>query len=209
MHTSLFKDYYKGNKGTFYRHYEITVNNKSRPFDVYFGDPDIIFGKSIDSPYPLAFIKFPKWASEPDTRIYLHEKMKSIYPTAFEYILAHEIGHFCLFDIFGINHPKGFASLNEFRTEVWADYFAYLYFSKYRNIRIIGELENVLSEIDNLQCYLYNIPSSDFCKYSYINKMKYLEEFYAGLKIDNNDHENTHLMLNVFDEVLLQVNELV
>jgi len=209
MHATSFKDCYRNNKGTLYRHYEITVNNSIKPFDVYLGDPDIIFRKSIDNPYPLAFIKFPKWANEPDTRIYLHEKIELKYSRAFEYILAHEIGHFCLFDIFGINHPKGNIFLNVFETEVWADYFAYLYFNKYKNIHTIEELESIFLEIDNLQYYLYDILTNDICQYSYTNKLKHLKEFSAKIEIaiSNND-KNTGLMLKIFDEILVQVNEL-
>ena len=205
-----FNNYHKNNEGMLYRHYDIAINNTSRPFDVYWGNPDIIFGKSLEVPYPLAFIQFPKWASEPDTRIYLHEKIELKYSTAFEYILAHEIGHFCLFNIFGINHQKGNVFINVLETEVWADYFAYLYFNKYRKIHTIEQLECVLSEIDNLQKILYNIPTADFYKYSYRNKIKYLKEFSTKIHIAiNKNDKNTHLMLNAFDEILMQINELI
>ena len=208
MYNKSFEEYYKNSKGTFYKQYEIIVNNTKKFFDIYWGDPNIIFGKSIDVPYPLAFIKFPQWASEPDTRIYLHDKIEIKYNTAFEYILSHEIGHFCLFDIFGINHPKGNIFLNVNDTEVWADYFAYLYFKKYRNINNIEQLNNILLEVDNLQNLLYNIPSADLNKYSHTNKMKYLNEFSNKIETDINN-KNIHLMLNTFDEILIQLNELV
>jgi len=209
MHGKSFNEYYMNNKGIFYKHYDININNTKKSFDIYWGDPDIIFGKSLNVPYPLAFIKFPKWAHEPDTRIYLHEKIELKYSIAFEYILSHEIGHFCLFDIFGINHPMGDIYLNEIETEIWADYFSYLYFRKYRGIIDIEQLEKIFIEIDNLQNLIYNIPSIDFNKYSFINKMEYLRDFPKNIEsaIKNND-QNTHLMLNIFDKLLIQINEL-
>jgi len=210
MYSTLFKEYYLNNKGKLFKHFEIIINKSEKPFDIYWGDPDIIFEKSLDVPYPLAFIKFPQWAHEPNTRIYLHEKIDLKYSTALEYILAHEIGHFCLFDIFGINHPKGNDFLNVMETEIWADYFAYLYFIKFGNINNLEQLENILLEVDNLQNILYRIPSYDFIKYSYINKMKYLVEFKNKIEIAlNNNVENTHLMIKTFDEILMQINKLV
>ena len=210
MYSKSFKEYYRNNNGICYKQYEIIVNNSKKSFDIYWGDPNIIFKKSFDIPYPLAFIKFPQWASEPDTRIYLHENIENKNNTAFEYILSHEIGHFCLFDIFGINHPKGNIFLNVDDTEVWADYFAYLYFKKYRNINNIEQLYDIFLEVDNLQKFLYDIPSTDFDKNSYTNKMDYLKKFSNKIETAiNNRDENTHLMLNTFDEILIQIKELV
>jgi len=210
MFGKIFNDYYLNNKGILFKQYNIEINKTFKLFDVYWGDPNIIFSKSSDVPYPLAFIKFPKWAHEPETRIYLHEKIEIKYNKAFEYILAHEIGHFCLFDIFGINHPRGNIFLNVNDTEVWADYFAYLYFKKYRNYVNIEEVKNIFFEIDDLQNILYNIPSNIFHKHSFLNKIEVIIDFYN--KIENakkNNEQNILLMLNTFDEILIQIKELI
>jgi predicted SprT family Zn-dependent metalloprotease len=206
----LFNDYYKNNNGKLFKIFKININNNPLIFDIYWGDPDIIFDKLTLVPYPLAFIKFPKWKNDPNTRIYLHEKVDINYATAFEFILAHEIGHFCLFDIFGINHPKGNVFLDEYTTEVWADFFAYKYFMKYRNINNFEQFEKILIEVDNLQNFIYNI-TPDVCKeYSFTNKIKDLQLLKEKIQTGyNNGDQNILLMLGTFEKVLIQIKELI
>jgi len=206
----LFNDYYINNNGTLYKEFEININNSRKIFDIYWGDPNIIFDKNECLPYPLAFIKFPKYVHEPNTRIYLHEKIDKKYTTAFEFILAHEIGHFCLFDIFGINHPRGNIFLDERNTEIWADFFAYKYFIKYRNINNLENFEKILIEVDNLQNIIYGITPDVCNEYSFTNKIKDLKLLIDKIKIDcNNGEQNILLMLDTFDEILIQIKELI
>ena len=202
-----FYEYYKNNGGILFKKYEIYINNTTSIFDVYWGDPNIIFNQFSNEPYPLAFIKFPKWKHEPNTRIYLHKNIEINNEVAFEFILAHEIGHFCLFDIFGINHPKGNIFLDVHDTEIWADYFAFLYFIKYRNINNLEQLKISLLEVDNLRNNIYNIIPND--EYSFANKTKYLELFLEKIKLFSNDDKNISLMLVTFEDILNQIGKLI
>ena len=207
----LFNDYYKNNNGILYKTFEINIKNTQKTIDIYWGDPNIIFDNhTYLSCSPLAFIKFPRYKNDPDTRIYLHEKVDKKYTIAFEFILAHEIGHFCLFDIFGINHPSGHISLNKYYTEVWADFFAYKYFKKYRNINNLEQFEKVLMEVDNLQNIIYSTTPDVHNEHSFAYKIKDLHVLQESIQIDcNNNAQNTLLMLNTFDEILIQINELI
>jgi hypothetical protein len=204
-----FKEYYKNNRGIFYKKFEERINNENIIFDIYWGDPNIIFDKQILGLYPMAFIKFPRWKNDPNTRIYLHEKLEKKNAKAFEYVLAHEIGHFWLFNILGINHPKTTFRLGERETEEWADYFAYRFFVKYRNMNKLEQLEEVLKEVENFQRSIYNMDPDIYYKFSFVDKIKDLNILENKIQIAYNNGDQIIIqMLDTLELILNLVKEL-
>jgi hypothetical protein len=78
----LFRDYYFNNKGTLYKSFDININNFHHSYDIYWGNPDIIFNNDGYTIYhPLAVTQIPQRKNYPNQRIFLHEKFdKKIHP---------------------------------------------------------------------------------------------------------------------------------
>jgi Zn-dependent protease with chaperone function len=123
LYNELFKDYYLSNRGKKYKSFSIAINRYHYKYDIYWGDPNIIFDKAtINVLLPLAVTVIPHRFNYPNPRIFLHEKLE-VKNDAFEVVVAHEIGHLWLHDIIGINNPSTTNCMNESDSEKWADYF--------------------------------------------------------------------------------------
>lgn len=184
----LFKEYYFNNEGTLFKSFEISINTFNYSYSIYWGDPDIIFdGKTLRETYPLAVTIIPQRNNYPNPRIYLHEKLETKYNNAFEVVVAHEIGHLWLHDIVGINNPSTSNYMSEKESEIWADYFAFSYFVKYRNINCLEDFSKVLEEASRLQVEIYNLDPGQHMESTFINRMndlKLLEEN-ISIRIEN------------------------
>jgi hypothetical protein len=189
-HKDLFKDYYLNNKGKLFKSFEISINKFHYSYDIYWGDPDIIFNKevSIES-FPLAVAIMPHRYNYPNSRIFLHDKLEKKYNNVFETVIAHEIGHLWLHDIIGFNNPSTDTFMNESESEIWADYFAYSFCKKYRNINCIESFGKILWEIGNFQMELYNLDFNRYMDIVYTKKLEILEvaegDINYGLKNGN------------------------
>lgn len=146
------------NKGIFFKSFEININNFHSSYDIYWGDPIEIFDKkTLKETFPLAVTVIPHRNNYQNPRIFLHDKLEKKYNNAFEMIIAHEIGHLWLHDVVGFNHPMTRNFMNEYDSEIWADYFAYSFFAKYRNINSLEKFNKIIKKASNLQIQIYNL----------------------------------------------------
>ena len=207
----IFKDYYFNNKGLFYKTFETNINKCHYTYDIYWGDPKIIFGSGngTGNNYSLAVSIIPQRKDYPNSRIYLHEKLELKNKNVFEVVVAHEIGHLFLHDVIGINHQMTIDYMEESETEIWADYFAYKYFKKYRKINTIEQFFNIMEEASYFQMELYNLNSIEYKEYTYykkIEKIKLLND-----KIDseiNNPDSKLNQIVSAIDITLDDIGDL-
>ena len=184
LHKKLFKDYYFSNKGTLYKAFEININTFHYSYDIYWGDPNIIFDeKALRENFPLAITIIPHRYSYPNPRIFLHEKLEIKRKNAFEAVVAHEIGHLWLHDVVGFNNPSTNNFMRERDSEIWADYFAFYFFVKYRNINCLNDYGKLLEEVGHLQMNIYNLNPEEHTESTFTNKVSNL-----SLLNDRMDH---------------------
>jgi hypothetical protein len=200
----LFSDYYFNNKGTLYKSFEISINNFHGSYDIYWGDPNVIFDKrSLKEKFPLAVTTIPHRYNYPNPRIFLHEKLENMFNNIFEVVIAHEIGHIWLHDIIGFNNPSTNNVMKENESEIWADYFSYSYFIKYRNINCLVNFIKILEETSNFQIKLYNLSPEQHMEFTFTRKiesLKLLEEnINYGFKVGN---QITIQMINTIEMTL-------
>jgi len=147
-----FKDYYLGNMGKLFKSFETNINNHHFYYDIYWGDPDIIFdNRVLYDIYPLAVTMIPQSTKYPNSRIFIHEKLDLKFKHEFKIVLAHEIGHLWLHDVVGINHRMTTARMEEHEAEIWADYFAFRTMQKYSEISSLDSFNIHYEKISNLQ----------------------------------------------------------
>ena len=172
----LFKDYYFNNKGTFLKSFEIEINSFHVSYDIYWGDPIVIFDKkTLKESFPLAVTVIPQRNIVQNPRIFLHEKVEEKYGKSFEMIVAHEIGHIWLHDIVGFNHPMTGNSMTEYESDIWADYFTYSYFIRYRNITCLEKFKKIIKDVINLQMQIFNLDPKQHMEYAYNERIKNLK----------------------------------
>lgn len=182
-----FKNYYFSNMGKLYKAFEINVNNHNFHYDIYWGDPDIIFDvRDSADMHPLAVTIIPQRKNYPNSRIFIHEKLGLEFKNEFEIVLAHEIGHLWLHDVVGVNHQMTNTYMKESETEVWADYFAFRVMDKYREM---NSFYYNFEKISALQIQFYDIADSIKIKNEYVKKAedlkKLAEDMITGLKSKN------------------------
>jgi hypothetical protein len=145
------------NNSIFYKQIKLFLEPRSFIFDIYWADPRSIFKEEIIDRLPLASTVFPNGNNIPNPRIYLHTNLTIEYKSVFEAVIAHEIGHLWLYDIIHVHNQ-----LTPDEREVWADYFAFYFFAKYRNITDLEQFSQILNEVLLFQGKIYNIPPSSF-----------------------------------------------
>lgn len=155
--SELFREYYRTNMGQLYKHLEFCINGRVFKYDIYWGDPAIIFDSSAIRNHSLAVAVTPKWAHDPDPRIFLHEKLTTRFRNAFEMIVAHEIGHMWLYDIVGLTRPESVNCIDETEAEVYADYFSFRFFLKYRGIGTLEQFSGIIDEASACTRYVYGL----------------------------------------------------
>jgi hypothetical protein len=75
-HADIFRDYYYSNKGTQFRAFEININSFQEKYDIYWGDPEVIFDeKARKNSCPLAVRIMPTRLNAPNPRIFIHEEL--------------------------------------------------------------------------------------------------------------------------------------
>jgi len=158
-YNEIFKEYYFNNKGIIYKSFAIKINDYQYNYDIYWGDPNIIFDKETQiENLPLAVTIIPHRKYYPNARIYLHKEIEE-KNKAFEVVVAHEIGHLWLHDIVGFNNPYTNNIMNEYESEKWADYFSYCFFKKYRNVDNIESFIIKLEEVNKIQIKIYDLKN--------------------------------------------------
>jgi len=192
-----FDEYYRNNKGIFYKSFETNINNIHNIYDIYWGNPEFIFYNQDIKDQPLALTQFSRWMHDPNTRIYLHEKIEKKYNNAFDFILTHEIGHIWLRDVLGINHPRGHVFIDN--TESWADYFAYIFFQRYRNITNLEQFKNILLDCDNLCKNIYSISHDTPEKFSFVDRIQGLVNLTERIQneITTNTQQIQHILYSL------------
>ncbi len=156
-HAKIFRDYYYTNKGRLYKSFEININSFQHSYDIYWGDPEIIFDdKTRKISSPLAVRIMPTRMNAPNPRVFIHEELTQEHGNVFELVVAHEVGHLWLDDIVGLTRPTAEFYVDEHRAEVWADYFAYSYFCKYRDLNNLDDFLNIMKEAGRVQSQLYH-----------------------------------------------------
>ncbi len=170
-HNDLFKDYYFNNKGILFKSFEINISKFHSRYDIYWGDPNIIFDvRTLTKTFPLAVTTIPHRYNYPKSRIFLHEKLRRKYDNVFELVIAHEIGHLWLHDIVGFNNPSTSSFMKEDESEIWADYFSYSFFIKYRNITCFENFIKILEEAGNLQIKIYDLDPKQHMEFTFAGK---------------------------------------
>lgn len=195
-HQDLFRAYYSCNKGTLFRHFEIAIGDFHYRYDIYWGDPSVIFDSvALETKFPLAVTTIPQRAHYPDTRIYLHEGLQRKHTRVFELVIAHEIGHLWLHDIVGVNNRLTSTWLSESESEVWADYFSYCYFVKYKNLSCLDDFALTLKETSNLQMALYDLDPKSHVELTFTKKMASLRAKIA--EVDLGGREGDHVAIHM------------
>ncbi len=175
-YNDLFKDYYFNNKGIVFKSFEININNFHSRYDIYWGDPNIIFDeRTLIKTFPLAVTTIPHRYNYPNPRIFLHEKLEKKYNNVFELVITHEIGHLWLHDIVGFNNPSTSNIMKENESEIWADYFSYSFFVKYRNITCFENFIKILEEASNLQIKIYDLDPKQHMEFTFTRKIENLK----------------------------------
>lgn len=181
----LFRDYYVNNKGKLCKSFVIKINNSHMSYDIYWGDPNLIFDKkTLKESYLLAVTVIPNRNSSQNPRMFLHEKIEQKYGRSFEMIVAHEIGHIWLHDVVGFNHPMTENSMVENESENWADYFAYRFFGRYRNTTCLGNFNKILKAVINLQAQIFNLDPMQHIKCEYSKRISNLGELDGDVEIE-------------------------
>ena len=171
-HEDVFRDYYFQNKGTLFRSFEIAINDFHYSYDIYWGDPSVIFApRALAQEFPLAVTTIPHRYHYPKPRIFLHDKLERKYDRVFELVVAHEIGHLWLHDIVGFNNPATRNPISEEDSEVWADYFAYSFFINYGRVSSLDAFAGVLEEASNLQLQVYDLDPKVHRELTFTRKM--------------------------------------
>jgi hypothetical protein len=203
-HQDLFKTYYSCNKGTLFRHFEIAIGDFHYRYDIYWGDPSVIFDLvALEKKFPLAVTTIPQIAHYPDTRIYLHERLERKHVRVFELVIAHEIGHLWLHDIVGVNNRLTDSRMSESEAEVWADYFSYCYFVKYRNLSCPDDFALILKEASNLQMALYDLDPVSHVEVTFTKKMESLRAKISGVALASREGDPVAIhMGNAIDTTL-------
>lgn len=208
--SNLFKDYYYNNKGTFFRSFEININNFHSSYDIYWGDPMVIFDqKALKEEFPLAVTVIPHRNNSPNPRIFLHDKLEKKYNNSFEMIIAHEIGHLWLHDVVGFNHPMTRNFMKEYETEIWADYFAYSFFVKYRSINCLEEFNKILKGACKLQIQIYNLNPKQHMEHVYDEKVETLKVLDDRVKTELKNMNPTMIhMIKAIEITLISLGDL-
>jgi len=192
-----FREYYYGNKGTKYKSFEFRINNSHQEYDIYWGDPNVIFDeKTRMNGSPLAVRIMPTRLNAPNPRIFIHEKLTQEHNDIFELVVAHEIGHLWLDDVVGLSRPTAEFYINNQQAEIWADYFAYSFFKKYRSMESLEEFGYVLKEAGNLQSQLYN-SDPDRIEQATNERIADLHELEKGIEKDLKDNNQIIIMIRI------------
>jgi hypothetical protein len=199
-----FNEYYKNNMGILFKKFDMIIGNRYLVYDIYWADPGIIFnGINVIEKLPLAVTIIPKVTSHPNPRIFLHEKLELKYKDVFEFVITHEIGHLWLYDIIGVHQH-----LTPCDVEIWADYFAYNFFIKYRNITKLEQFNNILNKTLILQGQINNIPHETFNKVFH-KKMEDIRMLIEKIKIDQINENIFKLQLeNTIDPTLNSLGDI-
>lgn len=161
-HADIFRDYYYTNKGRLYKSFEININSFQHSYDIYWGDPEIIFDdKTRKNSSPLAVRIMPTRMNAPNPRVFIHEELTQEHGDVFDLVVAHEIGHLWLDDVVGLTRPTAEFYVDEHRAEVWADYFAYCYFREYRELNDLDDFCSIMKEAGMIQSKLYHRDSGE------------------------------------------------
>jgi len=185
--TEIFRDYYLNDLGKKYKSFEISINGFHYNYDIYWGDPAIIFdSKTMNTLLPLAVTTISHRENYPNPRIFLHDKLEN-KNEAFVVVVAHEIGHLWLHDIIGFNNPSTTYIMNETESEKWADYFSYCYFKKYRNATDYNIFSSKLRDVAILQMKIYELNNEQTADLNYYKRDSELKKLVETIKSKNND----------------------
>ncbi len=203
-HNDLFKDYYFNNKGTLFKSFEMNINNFHSSYDIYWGDPNIIFDeRTLIETFSLAVTIISNRYNYPNPRIFLHEKLEKKNKNVFEMVIAHEIGHLWLHDIVGFNNPSTSTFMKENESEKWADYFSYSFFVKYRNINCLENFIKILEEAGNLQIKIYNLDPNQHKEFTFTGKIESLKLFEEKINFEFKDGNPTIIQMKNAIEITL------
>ena len=204
---NLFKDYYFNKKGTFLKSFEIKIGNFHSGYDIYWGDPIAIFEKkTLKESFPLAVTVIPHRNIVQNPRIFLHEKIEAKYKKSFEMIVAHEIGHIWLHDVVGFNHPMTGNFITEYKSEIWADYFAYSFFVRYRNIICLEKFNKIIEEVINLQIQIYNLDPKQHLEYVDNKRIENLKVLDDNVKMEIKNRKPK--MIQMINAIEITLNSL-
>jgi len=207
---AIFKDYYFSNKGILYKTFETNINKCHYIYDIYWGEPEIIFeGGNGKNNYSLAVSIIPQRKNYPNSRIYLHKKLGLNNKNIFEVVVAHEIGHLFLHDVIGINHQMTNSYMKESETEIWADYFAYSFFKKFREINAIEEFYSIMKETSDFQMQLYNLDVTEYKESTYYNKIKNVKLLDDKINMEmTNPYSVLNQIINAIEITLDEIGDL-
>lgn len=203
----LFKEYFFQNKGQFYKSFKIIIRNHQYNYDIYWGDPKIIFlQKSLSKKYPLAVTVIPHRNNYPKPRIFLHKDIKIENKYVFELIITHEIGHLWLHDILGYNNPSTEYLMEESESEIWADFFSYNFFKIFRNIKNIKNYLKLLKGASKVQMDLYNLNPKKYIEDTFNVKMKNL--ILLQDKVSNETRKENLLIIHMMNAMEITLHTL-
>jgi hypothetical protein len=203
-HEDLFREYYHGNSGRLYKSFQLEIGNHKYKYDIYWGDPKVIFdSRSIADKYPLAVTAIPHRYPSPNPRVFLHEELEEKYGNAFEFVVTHEIGHLWLHDIIGFNNPSTENLMNESDSEIWADYFAYSFFLKYRQTAGLDAFEKVLKEASDIQLKMYKLDPERHIEFTFIRKLDNLKRHKEGIELQCEKGNQIYIHMKNATEITL------
>jgi len=198
------KTYLINNEGDLYKSIAIIINNMKYNYNIYWGDPKIIFDeKVIKKELPLAITIISHIKSIPKSCIYLHKQFDEKYKSIFEMVVIHEIGHLWLHDIVGFNNPCTYHYMEENESENWSNYFSYKYFAKYKNMNHINEFFNLLKSANNIQMEIYNIENKGYFHSILVRKIDYFKKFTENINIKINEEDRFIKHMNNAIEITL------
>ena len=156
-HADIFRDYYYTDRGKLYKSFDIKIGSFQEKYDIYWGEPEIIFDDNTRKySFPLAVRVLPTRLHTPNPRIFVHDELTQEHRAVFELVVAHEIGHLWLDDVVGITRPTADFYVDAIRAEAWADYFAFCFFRKYRDLVDIETFCTIMKDAVRIQSQLYN-----------------------------------------------------